>query len=557
MRPGMSLAILAGVSVLVPSVQSQQPLLQLQGLPWSGGDMTLHVTAPSDVGDLVWLGVGLDPLPLEAPLPTNKGPWYIGQLLTSLLIGVVPTQGRLDMAFAVPPPVPGAEGIAIALQAYVPPALSNPATLNLDEPYLLPASAVAIDHPMPSQGASFGDKVAVGDFNADGIEDLAVGAWLETVGGVVKAGRVYVLWGPSFDSFLPLASPSAKFAGSFGGGLAVQDVDGDQVDDLIVAEAAGGDPPTPGAHGALYVFRGGSLTDPPWLTIPSFGTGLEAQVFGRILETGDLDGDGGVDIVVGTPDASVQGLSKAGRLEVYRGPSYGPPTLIGNPEPKANDYFGSGVALGDVTGDGVADIFEASGRAAYAGVFEAGVAHVFDGPTLALLQTLTAPVPTAAEAFGQGLQAADLDADGLAEMIVADATTNFFVAWDPLEPSTTDKWPKPLSPNPGFDTSFGYFTSAADMNEDALIDIVIADPFEGDLAGCPAAEEGSVYVALAPYFSTYLRLTSPFPHCADQFSWSLVTADLDGDGTQEIVSGATNTDIGGVQNAGRAILSFP
>jgi len=116
-------AMLAAIAVALLSARGQQPLLQLQGLPYSGGSMTLHVTAPSDVGDLVWLGVGLDPLPLDAPVPTNKGTWYVGNLLVPLLIGSIPSDGQFDMPFTKPAPAPGAEGIALARQAYVSPNL--------------------------------------------------------------------------------------------------------------------------------------------------------------------------------------------------------------------------------------------------------------------------------------------------------------------------------------------------------------------------------------------------------------------------------------------------
>jgi hypothetical protein len=559
MRHRSHAALLFLCTGILGMARGQEPLLQLQGEPYFDGDMTLHVTAPADVGELVWLGVGLDPLPLDAPVQTGKGPWYIGNLLTSFVIGAIPVTGRLDLAFTMPPATPGVEGTVLALQAYVAPVLSNPASLGLDAPYFLPANAVAIDHPVPSVGANFGDTVAAGDFNADGVMDLAVGAWFEDIGGFDKAGRVYLMWGPDYAAFTVLESPSPKFLGVFGGGLGVADVDGDGVDDLVIGEACGGDPPTPGAQGFLHVFQGGVIKATPWLSVPSLGTALEAQIFGRVLAVGDVDGNGAIDFGVGTPDATVAGFTKAGRLEVFHGPGYGPGTAIENPEPKVNDFFGSRLKVGDVTGDGIPDLVEASGRATVGTISQAGRLHAYDGPTLALLATIDNPEPAQNDRFGEGLFVADLDGDGLAEAITADVKDNFYVVWDVVAGGPIANWPKPPSPNPtGGATSFGYFFSVADANEDARPDMVIADPFEGDATGCsPLSPGGSIYTSLAPYFSTFLRFISPTTSCGDEFSWRLISVDLDGDGRKEIPAGSRTADIGGLSNAGRVVIVKP
>jgi FG-GAP repeat len=47
----------------------------------------------------------------------------------------------------------------------------------------------------PETGDSFGDALAVGDFNQDGFADLAVGADFEDAGSTVDAGAVSVLYG--------------------------------------------------------------------------------------------------------------------------------------------------------------------------------------------------------------------------------------------------------------------------------------------------------------------------------------------------------------------------
>jgi hypothetical protein len=291
----------------------------------------------------------------------------------------------------------------------------------------------------------------------------------------------------------------------------------------------------------------------------SAGTGQAAAIFGRVMRAGDFDGDEVPDLVIGAPDATVAGFTKAGRLEVFHGPNFASAQLIENPEPKKNDFFGTGVSLGDATGDGILDIIEASGRASAGGLTQVGRLHVYDGPTLALLQTIENPQPAAGDRFGEGLHAADLDGDGLVEIIAADVKKTFYVVWDALGGPSVASWPKPPSPNPTpASNSFGYFFAATDASGDGSVDVVIADPFEGDSAGCGLLSAGgTLYVALAPYYSTYLRLANPFSACGDEFGWNLIAADLEGDGVDELVAGNDTGDVGGVFNSGRVIIVRP
>lgn len=552
------LAVLAVLLTCLSPLQAQ-PVLHLQGEPWFGGDLTLHVSDPAHVGHTVWIALGLDPLPLLAPVFTGKGPWYIGTLTDAFPLGVVPALGRLDLPFTMPPPIAGLEGVQLPVQAYVAGSLSNPATLALDAPSYQPADALTLPHPAPTPGAIFGDDVTAGDLDADGTMDLVVGARFETVSGIEKAGRVYVFWGPDHSTFTVLESPAPAYFRVFGTAVEVADLDGDGLADLAVAEG-GGDPPTPGAHGHLHLFRGGgTLARTPWQSIPSAGTGLDGYDYARTLFSGDLDGDGAQDLVATAQDAKVAGFDRAGRLEVFFGPLFSTAVLIENPEPKALDFFGSSISLADVTGDGRPDIVESSGRAKIGVVTQAGRAHVFDGPTLTLLATLDNPWPAANDRFGEGLHAADLDADGSAEIILADVKKNIYVAWDVLAGGTVSAWVKPPTPNPtSAASSYGYFFSAMDANLDGRMDIVIADPFEGDAVGCGVGSAGgAVYIALAPYYSTFSRIGSPDPQCGDNFGWHLATADLDGDGRAEVLAGNGTADPGGIINAGKVLILIP
>ncbi|HZJ71766.1 MAG TPA: FG-GAP repeat protein, partial [Planctomycetota bacterium] len=195
-------AMLLGLALSTALCAQSQPLLQLQGQPYFGGNMSLHLAGP--VGQPALLAYGLEPLPLDEPIQTSKGAWYIGSLVNLVAIGFIPAAGRIDLPFTMPPTTPALAGIPIVMQGYVPSQLSNPATLPLDLPYLLASNARMITSPQPQVQAMFGDTLAVGDLNGDGHDDLIVGAWFEDWQGVDKSGRAYVFWGPDFDQWVGL-----------------------------------------------------------------------------------------------------------------------------------------------------------------------------------------------------------------------------------------------------------------------------------------------------------------------------------------------------------------
>jgi hypothetical protein len=480
----MRIRFLAALMVVAGSgtaLAQMAPSLQLQGQPYSGGSMTLHLFGSA--GQPALVAYGLDPL--TTPLVTGKGPWFIGTLMGMLPLGVIPAAGRIDVAFTMPPIAPAFEGIPLVLEGYVPFTLSNAVTLPLDQPYLLPSTALVIDNPIPTQQADFGDTLAAGDFDGDGVVDLAVGAWFEDVAGADKAGRVYIMWGPDFATYFRMTPTAPVLNLHFGQGLLVADFDGDGIDDLGVGQGTGGDPPF-ATHASIRVFKGGaSFPSVEIATATSVGAGQEAYVFSQIKGIGDLNDDAWPDIVVGAPDATVSGFTRAGRLEVFYGPDFANTVLIENPQPKTNDFFGSSLALCDLNADKVPDVVEASGRASVAGISQAGRAHVYDGSTLALLATIDNPAPGLNDRFGEGLHARDLDADGEPEIIASDVKKHVYLVRDPLAAPTFQTLTKPPTPNPtGAAVSFGYFLASTDANGDGLLDVLISDPFEGDVAGC-------------------------------------------------------------------------
>jgi len=546
MREWMLAALLTLGNAATLAAQSE-PLLQLQGQPYFGGSMTLHLSG--SVGQPALIAYGLNPLLLALPVQTGKGPWYIGSLVNLVPVGNIPSDGRIDLPFTMPPNTPALAGIPIVMQGYVPFALSNPATLPLDEPYYVPAAATILQSPNPTEIGSFGAASAVGDLNGDGVADVVIGAWFEDSAGVDRSGRAYVFWGPALDLVTTLEPPDPKVFGEFGKGLAVADLDSDGVDDLVVGEGTGS-PAPPQQPGTLYLYKGGSpFIANRFTTILSEGTGTEYQSFGGILATGDFNDDGFLDIAVGLPNLD-QGISNVGRIEVYWGPGFANFSTIFSPNPGQDDFFGTDLAAADLNGDGITDLIESSSRDDVQGVVNVGSIHLFTGPSLSFFKTIDNPLPDGFNSrFGDAVFGLDLNGDGMDDIITTDERNHAYVFWSPsfADYHLISRPPDPITGSTAVSASFGYFVTAGDVNDDGWNDVVVAEPFA-------LSSQGRVDVSLGPYYATFNWLQDKIPEAHSEFGWGLLLRDMDGDGRPELLVGSDGATVAGLKSAGRLTI---
>ncbi len=229
----------------------------------------------------------------------------------------------------------------------------------------------AIDH--------FGWAVDIsGDLNADGVHDIVIGSPLGQ-GGDVSSGEVFVFWGGAHlesGTLLDPATPDLHLVGleyeqGAGHALATGDIDGDQIDDLLIG-CPNKDKFGRYHCGVVYGFRG--RTDFAPNEILELDIDYDLAVVGAtsleghgsaVAVVGDMDGDGFGEIVTGSPYAGSGSNENAGRVYVVKGRSLQTPVLVDGLSQATRRYEGgaggdlAGYAIsaaGDFDGNGQPDV---------------------------------------------------------------------------------------------------------------------------------------------------------------------------------------------------------
>ena len=251
----------------------------------------------------------------------------------------------------------------------------------------------------------FGSNLAVGDFDADGYADLAIGVPFEDIGSLIDAGAVQII--PGGPSGLSVAGDysihqnSPGFAGGsepgdrFGDFTTTGDFDGDGFDDLAVGvpfEDIG--PVTDaGATQVVYGSRAG-LTGARDVAYHQDTPGVRGVVepgdrFGGKLVAGDFDANGRDDLAISSPFEDVGSVVDAGTVHLLLGSSAGlrvggdllfSQDTDGIPGvAEAFDQFGQHLLSSDISGDGAADLVVGAPREDLGGIIDAGAIYVAPG----------------------------------------------------------------------------------------------------------------------------------------------------------------------------------
>jgi hypothetical protein len=460
-------------------------------------------------------------------------------------------------------------------------------------------------------GEQFGTTIAKGDFNNDGINDLVVGSPFYSEEGNNWVGRTSVFYGnKDFQTGyrnLQKLPPDSVFVGEYkndqlGSSLAVSDLNGDGVDDLIMSAYHARSFDLEERTGRVYVFLGNkegfpSLTDlskdPSDLLI--IGKNGENNL-GIAMTGGDFNGDDQDDLAItslGVTHGDLQGTGKVNVLLSY-------PALFNVAHRKHDlekkplkwtiygqqtfDYFGATLTSGDINGDDKDDLlissyFTDSGRKK-----DVGSVYVFNGfhdyPTSLAVKALDIDTPDFQiigedenDWLGFSSTCADLDKDGFDDIILGafpyakeEKNGKVYVVYGENSFGGEDVYQVSKLSTLKFygeedGSAFGSSVATGDFNGDKNLDLVVGAP---GLRGEEITKSGKVYVFYGNLPRNGVENLNNSPpdiliegiNPNDWFGGNVLALDINGDRISDVVSSAMYSDYNTASNTGEVDVIF-
>lgn len=409
-------------------------------------------------------------------------------------------------------------------------------------------------------GAQFGWAVAgIGDVNADGYADIAVGAPYFDDASRVDAGMVRIYFGGAGTTFD--ATPDAQMsptaaAALFGFGVAgAGDVNGDGYADVLVGIPNATVPSVGGqvgeGAGLLYLGGPGAFDTNADLALESNQAG--AALGTAVVGAGDVNGDGFSDIALGAPLYDDGETNEGAAFVYYGGSSLNNAVDVVVQQNNAGALLGGALAFGDSNGDGYADLAMGSPAATDYAIAEFGTVHMITGSSAGLgaetFQIRGRSTTTTPGRFGTALAFVDYNADGFVELFVGapqeDASGRpaqgfpYLVRTALRLSATVDQT---IDGNQG-GAQLGQAIATGDLNGDGLSDVAV---------GIPDFDTGSLNVGRVELY--YGSLTG-LPDNATvilngnvvgaRFGRALAIADFNGDGYGDLAVGAPESTSNG------------
>ena len=392
-----------------------------------------------------------------------------------------------------------------------------------------------------------GNSMVVGDFNADGKIDLAVGAnhYSSTVGRVYIFYNFYNKGSFAADSdvscdIIITGETTDNYFGSF---MFAGDFNSDGKTDLAV-----GAKDYSSQTGRVYIYE--TRINYAWQLQPqnSFRTestsGQEMKItgetannyFGQSMVAGDLNADGKIDLAVGAYGHS----TNTGRVYIFLNDGSITTAAVSADvviTGEAGTYFGMSLSAGDFNADSKIDLaVGAHGYSSYA-----GRAYIFHNDGSMPISAASADVIIDGEAssrFGYTLSSGDFNADGKTDLVVgayqySSYTGRAYIFHNdgtiPTSASSAD-----VTITGEASSRFGVSFSSGDFNSDGRMDLVAGAYVYSSSAGRAYIfyNDGLIPTAAA---SADFIVTG---EASSYFGRSVAAADFNSDGKIDLVAGA-------------------
>ncbi len=376
-------------------------------------------------------------------------------------------------------------------------------------------------------GDQFGTSVAIGDFNSDGVEDIAIGAYNAQSGGV-RPGKAYIIFGRSFLN--------SRLTSQMYSYTSIRDAN--LVDNMPFIELVGK---------------------------------MDAYNFGASLTSADINGDGTDDLLVGAPLAGVPTMSKAGAVYGY----FGSENFIENNPNKTfygqskNEHFGAAITSGHLESNDKLDILIGAYSASDDKLRQTGKVYLYRD-VRNLTNIIDSPSTSFSgnsnnEWFGFSLDTADLNGDMYGDVAIgsfpytgdkSDAKISIFYGGENLNPDM----PQILIDDQIGESMIGMNVLLDDLNRDGIGDIIFGAP---GISKAKSIEPGDVYVIYSSeygYNDQYsVKNIDPdvYIHgenADDWFGGSIMVMDINNDGRNELVIGSRYSDSNEVINNGKVFV---
>lgn len=348
-------------------------------------------------------------------------------------------------------------------------------------------------------------STGIGDFNGDGLADIAVGAFGNDTGGS-SAGAGYIVYGPISGTH-SLSTADVKLTGEHANDTAgydmesLNDIDNDGYSELLITAIY-----TQTNVGSVYLLDGPYINDSlSHADLIVDGNGASSILGIDVGPAGDTDGDGLQEFWVASPYRN----NYFGEVSLIELPLSGRTTTAGRTTISGvarNDYAGWGSAGGkDVDGDGLDDLM-LSYRSTQNNSNSKGYVALFYGP-------ITTTTISSADTTFEGQSSGDYS---------------------------------------------GFAVAIGDGDGDGQEDVWIGARYS-DLGG---SDSGAVYYKRGPFAAGLVSLAGADARLygetpGDLAGFTITSGDFNGDNIDDLLTGALDVDVNGTRSGGAYMVRGP